>query len=46
MPRNAASLREVERLGLYREGMAKKYLKINGVWEDHIHMVLRNEMLE
>ncbi|TLS52230.1 GNAT family N-acetyltransferase [Paenibacillus antri] len=46
MPRNAASLRVVEKLGFYREGLARKYLKINGVWEDHIHMVLRNEKLE
>lgn len=42
MPRNTPSLRVVEKLGFYNEGMAYKYLKINGKWEDHIHMVLLN----
>lgn len=37
-----ASLRVVEKLGFYNEGLAYKYLKINGKWEDHIHMVLLN----
>ena len=45
MPRNKASLRVVEKLGFYNEGLAYKYLKINGKWEDHIHMVLLNENL-
>ena len=43
MPRNKASLRVVDKLGFYNEGMAYKYLKINDKWEDHIHMVLLNE---
>lgn len=43
MPRNARSLRVVEKLGFRKEGLALRYLKINGVWEDHIHMVLLNE---
>lgn len=42
MPRNVRSLRVVEKLGFYNEGLAYKYLKINGRWEDHIHMVLLN----
>ncbi|RUS45069.1 GNAT family N-acetyltransferase [Cohnella sp. AR92] len=46
MPRNDASLGVARKLGFYNEGLAKKYLYINGVWEDHIHMVLRNEALE
>lgn len=46
MPRNAASLKVVKKLGFYEEGLALKYLKIHGVWEDHIHMVLRNTALE
>lgn len=46
MPRNQASLRVVKRLGFYEEGLAVKYLKINGGWEDHIHMVLRNPAME
>ncbi|RKN84212.1 GNAT family N-acetyltransferase [Paenibacillus ginsengarvi] len=43
MPRNEASMNVVCKLGFYEEGLAYRYLKINGVWEDHIHMVLRNE---
>ncbi|CAM4048670.1 GNAT family N-acetyltransferase [Cohnella lubricantis] len=46
MPRNQASLRVVEKLGFSHEGLARKYLKINGKWEDHIHMVLLNEELQ
>ncbi|TJY43877.1 GNAT family N-acetyltransferase [Cohnella pontilimi] len=46
MPRNKGSLRVVEKLGFQHEGLARKYLKINGKWEDHIHMVLLNEELE
>jgi [ribosomal protein S5]-alanine N-acetyltransferase len=40
MPRNQASLQVVERLGFLPEGLAKQYLYINGVWEDHLHMTL------
>ncbi|CAM2901271.1 GNAT family N-acetyltransferase [Paenibacillus sediminis] len=43
MPRNLASLQVVQKLGFQHEGLAKQYLNINGVWEDHIHMVLLNE---
>ena len=43
MPRNKASLRVAEKAGFYHEGLALKYLKINGVWEDHVHMVRLNE---
>ncbi|TVX95346.1 GNAT family N-acetyltransferase [Cohnella terricola] len=46
MPRNAASLRIAEKAGFQPEGLAKKYLKINGKWEDHIHMTLLNEDME
>ena len=35
IPRNAASLRVAEKVGFRHEGRAKRYLKINGVWEDH-----------
>jgi [ribosomal protein S5]-alanine N-acetyltransferase len=35
MPRNAASLRVVARAGFREEGLARRYLYINGVWEDH-----------
>jgi len=43
MPRNAASLRVAEKCGFRAEGLARKYLRINGVWEDHVHMVRINE---
>jgi ribosomal-protein-alanine N-acetyltransferase len=45
MPRNAPSLRVVEKLGFCEEGIAKNYLKIDGKWEDHIHMVLLNNQV-
>lgn len=35
MPRNGASLRVVEKNGFRMEGMARRYLLIDGVWEDH-----------
>ncbi len=43
MPRNKVSLRVIEKLGFTYEGLARKYLKINGAWEDHMHFVLLNE---
>lgn len=46
MPKNKRSLRVVEKLGFYNEGLAYKYLRINGKWEDHIHMVLLNNKLD
>lgn len=42
MPRNTKSIKVVERLGFENEGLAKSYLKINGIWEDHYHMVKIN----
>ncbi|NJM05192.1 GNAT family N-acetyltransferase [Candidatus Gracilibacteria bacterium] len=42
MPRNVPSRRVVEKLGFVEEGLARKYLKINGIWEDHLHYVLLN----
>jgi ribosomal-protein-alanine N-acetyltransferase len=35
MPRNHASARVLSKLGFRHEGLAKNYLYINGVWEDH-----------
>lgn len=43
MPRNLPSIKVVEKVGFINEGLSRKYLKINGVWEDHIHMVILNE---
>ncbi|MGB8454520.1 MAG: GNAT family N-acetyltransferase [Anaerocolumna sp.] len=45
MPKNVRSLKVVNKLGFYNEGMALSYLKINGKWEDHIHMVLLNKRM-
>jgi len=46
MPRNGASIAVVEKCGFTREGISRKYLKINGVWEDHVHYVMLNEAME
>jgi ribosomal-protein-alanine N-acetyltransferase len=36
MPHNLASIRVLERNGFQREGLARRYLKIDGVWQDHL----------
>jgi [ribosomal protein S5]-alanine N-acetyltransferase len=36
MPRNSASIRVLEKTGFVREGLARRYLEINGIWEDHL----------
>jgi len=36
VPRNHNSRRVMEKLGLREEGVALRYLEINGVWEDHV----------
>ena len=43
VPRNAASRRVVEKLELRDEGVARRYLEINGVWEDHIRFAITSE---
>ena len=45
MPRNAASLRVLEKNDFVNEGLSKYYLRINGTWEDHIHMVKLNDSM-
>ncbi len=35
LPSNAASQRVLEKVGFAREGRARRYLKINGQWQDH-----------
>ena len=35
LPHNAPSARVLEKSGFRREGMARRYLKINDVWQDH-----------
>lgn len=46
MPRNKASIRVVEKAGFIKEGISKKYLKINDKWEDHEHYVVLNKAVE
>ena len=43
IPRNASSLRVVEKLGVRFEGVAERYLEINGTWEDHARFAMTSE---
>jgi [ribosomal protein S5]-alanine N-acetyltransferase len=43
IPRNYRSRRVVEKLKLRDEGIAQRYLEINGVWEDHLRYALTVE---
>lgn len=43
IPRNDASRRVVQKLGLREEGVAERYLEINGVWEDHLRHAITAE---
>ena len=36
IPRNANSRRVMEKLQIREEGVAKRFLEINGAWEDHV----------
>jgi len=36
IPTNAASIRLLENTGFTREGYAREYLCINGIWQDHL----------
>ncbi len=40
---NQASIRVLEKNGFRLEGLARKYLKINGVWQDHLLYALLAE---
>jgi [ribosomal protein S5]-alanine N-acetyltransferase len=43
IPRNTASRRVVEKLGIREEGTAVRYLEINGTWEDHVRYAITSE---
>ena len=43
IPRNSASRRVVEKLKIREEGVAERYLEINGVWEDHVRYAMTSE---
>jgi ribosomal-protein-alanine N-acetyltransferase len=45
MPRNVASIRVLEKAGFRYEGTSPRYLKINGVWEDHNMYAITTEDL-
>lgn len=36
LPHNKVSIRLLERAGFTREGYARAYLRINGIWQDHL----------
>ncbi|MGF7533672.1 GNAT family protein [Bacillus mexicanus] len=42
MPRNIGSMRVLEKAGFHKEGIARKNVKINGVWEDHQILAILN----
>ncbi|MCH9808134.1 MAG: GNAT family N-acetyltransferase [Alphaproteobacteria bacterium] len=46
MPSNTASIRVLESTGFVREGVARRYLKISGVWQDHLRFGLVTEDLD
>ena len=43
IPRNSASRRVVEKLDIRCEGVAVRYLEINGTWEDHMRFAMTSE---
>lgn len=43
MPHNIRSMRVLEKAGFMKEGIARKNVKINGVWEDHQVLAIVNE---
>ena len=43
IPRNTASRRVVEKLGIRQEGIAERFLEIDGVWEDHVRYAITSE---
>jgi ribosomal-protein-alanine N-acetyltransferase len=36
IPTNTASIRLLEKTGFQREGYARQYLCIDGIWQDHL----------
>jgi ribosomal-protein-alanine N-acetyltransferase len=43
VPRNAKSRRVAAKLGLRDEGVARRFLQIRGVWEDHVRYAITHE---
>lgn len=42
-PSNGASLGVLRRIGFVEEGLARRYLKINGAWQDHLTFAMLAE---
>jgi len=43
VPRNTPSRQVARKLGLRQEGIAVRYLEIDGVWEDHVRYAITSE---
>ena len=43
IPRNGPSRRVAAKVGLRDEGTARRYLEINGRWEDHVRYAITSE---
>ena len=43
IPSNTPSIRVLEKCGFAREGLARRYLCINGIWQDHLLFGLLHE---
>ena len=44
LPHNKASRRLLEKMGFQEEGLARRYLRINGSWQDHVvYALLRDD---
>lgn len=43
IPNNINSLKVMERLKFEEEGYSKRYLLINGMWQDHVHFAKYND---
>ena len=45
VPRNERSLKVMKKLNFEQEGFSKRYLEINGKWEDHVHFAIYGDAL-
>lgn len=45
IPENTDSMAVLQRCGFESEGLSRNYLRINGIWKDHIHMVILNKTM-
>jgi ribosomal-protein-alanine N-acetyltransferase len=46
IPSNIGSIKLLEKTGFVREGYAREYLCINGVWQDHLLYARVNDSAE